>query len=98
MCVQDVANAVGAALGTVGGISDIVVNLGPIKEALKGSCDPPDVVELEHKSREVALRRARDTATDEVINKIKKGSAVFVEDYPLKILLAVMCMSTHVVL
>lgn len=76
MIFQDVANAVGAALGTVGGASDIVVNLCPIKEALMGSLNPPGEEELEHRAREAALKIAREAAMKTVIGKIKKGGYV----------------------
>ena len=70
--MQDVANAVGAALGTVGGTSDIVINLSPIMEALKKSQNPPEA-ELEHLARQEALKIAREAATKEVLSKMKKG-------------------------
>lgn len=68
--VQGVANAVGAALGTVGGTCDLVMNLGPIKQVLKMSGGKAsDGVKLEHSAREVALERGRELARAEVIKK-----------------------------
>ncbi len=88
--MQDVANAVGAALGTVGGASDIIVNLGPIKEMLKkqlqGSSEDGDAgggdggecdeTKLEECARELALEKGRESARNEVITK--KGLCVSV--------------------
>ena len=81
--LQDVANAVGAALGTVGGASDLIVYLGPIRMELESrekeehkSKDLEDKVkeasylkELDNKARRIALERGRECARNEVINK-----------------------------
>lgn len=67
----------GAALGTVGGASDLVVNLGPIKEKLresreKAGLSPYEGDKLERRAREVALERGRESARAEVILKKRK--------------------------
>lgn len=61
----------GAALGTVGGSSDLVVNLEPIKAQLKesGEGEGCEEAELEQKAREVALKRGREAARNEAIAK-----------------------------
>ena len=61
----------GAALGTVGAASDLVMNLEPIKAELKGLKEEVEYgdTELEQKAREVALGRGRDWARNEVITK-----------------------------
>ena len=71
LCCQDVANAVGAALGTVGGSSDLVVNLEPIKAMLKEEKEGEGYgdAELEQKAREVALNRGKEAARNEAITK-----------------------------
>lgn len=66
---QDVANAVGAALGTVGGACDLVINLEPIKETLKSREEGIDSKKLDDMARKVALERGRELACNEVIRK-----------------------------
>ena len=68
---QDVANAVGAALGTVGGSSDHIVNLAEIKGELKAAPGGEllEASELEKKARGIALERGRENARNEAINK-----------------------------
>lgn len=70
MCTQDVANAVGAALGTVGGSVDYIVNLAEIKDELKVTPGGSELspAELERKARDVALERGRENAKNIVIN------------------------------
>ena len=66
------ANAIGAALGTVGGACDLVVNLGPIKQALRESEEEAVLGEgdkLEHRAREIAMERGREKARNEVTRK-----------------------------
>jgi len=71
-CVmQDVANAIGAALGTVGGVSDIIMSLGPIIDDFRA--EGVDESEVELRARQEAARRGREAARKEVLNKIKKG-------------------------
>ena len=55
------ANAVGAALGTVGGTSDLIMNLLEIQEELR-SQGVEEGAELDRRSREVALERGRENA------------------------------------
>ena len=78
MCIQDVANAVGAALGTVGGSVDYIVNLAEIKDELKvtphGSKLSP--AKLEREARDVALKRGRENAKNIIINN--KGTMIIV--------------------
>ena len=74
MCIQDVANAVGAALGTVGGSVDYIVNLAELKDELKatpGMADLPPA-ELEKEARDLALQRGRENAKNIVINNKRK--------------------------
>ena len=74
-CLQDVANAVGAALGTVGGACDLVVSLGPIREALTQSPEGEELAKagnLDDRVRRVALERGREHACNEV--RRKKGN------------------------
>ena len=52
------ANAVGVALGTVGGTSDQIMK---IQEGLR-SQGVEEGVELDHQTREVALERGRENA------------------------------------
>ena len=68
LSLQDVANAVGAALGTVGGSIDYIVNLAEIKAELKVG-DEETAAELERRARDVALERGRENAKSIVINK-----------------------------
>ena len=63
------ANAVGAALGTVGGSSDRIVNLGPIREQLMTSDPSLSADDANKKAREVALQKGREVAKDEVKRK-----------------------------
>ena len=81
MCLQDVANAVGAALGTVGGSVDYIVNLAEIKDELKVA---PGVAglspaELEREARDMALKRGRENAKNIVINN--KGTYIYTGQY-----------------
>ena len=81
MCLQDVANAVGAALGTVGGSVDYIINLAEIKDELKVT---PGVAglspaELEREARDVALKRGRENAKNIVINN--KGMYMYTGQY-----------------
>ena len=70
-CMQDVANAVGAALGTVGGAVDYIVNLAEIKDELRAASRGSELApaELEKKARDVALERGRESARNTVIDK-----------------------------
>lgn len=65
------ANAVGAALGTVGGSSDHIVNLAEIKGVLQAAPGGKELgsSELEKKARGIALERGRENAKNEVIKK-----------------------------
>ena len=62
------ANAVGAALGTVGGTSDSIMNLVEIQAELK-SQGVEEGAELERQSREEALERGRENAKSKAIDK-----------------------------
>lgn len=68
--MQDVANAVGAALGTVGGAVDYIVNLAEIKDELRTAPRGGELTadELEKKARDMALERGRESAKSDVIN------------------------------
>ncbi len=63
------ANAVGAALGTVGGSSDRIVNLALIREHLMTSDSSLNQESGTKKAREVALEKGRELAMEEVKNK-----------------------------
>ena len=69
----------GAALGTVGGACDLVMNLSPIKQELKesgggeGEGGSGSSGTLEHKARERALQKGRELARAEAI---KKGAVI----------------------
>ena len=67
--MQGVANAVGAALGTVGGSSDRIINLGPIREQLMTSDPSLSADDANKKAREVALEKGREVAKEEVKRK-----------------------------
>ncbi len=69
LAMQGVANAVGAALGTVGGSSDRIVNLAPIREKLMASDKSLDQENGAKRAREWALERGRELAIEEVRNK-----------------------------
>ena len=64
----------GAALGTVGGSVDYVVNLADVKAELSADIGGDELTpaELVKRAREVALERGRENAKNIVINK--KGS------------------------
>ena len=66
--LQDVANAVGAALGTVGGTCEWLENLAEVKEDLKKK-EGVEGDELERRAREVVLERGREHARNEAIRK-----------------------------
>ena len=57
----------GAALGSVGGTCDLVMDLGPIKQELRDSVSDPS--KLEHSARGVALEKGRELARAEVVRK-----------------------------
>lgn len=66
----------GAALGTVGGTCDLLVNLGPIKEVLKEEggaggtgMGAEESEKLEHRARLVALERGREFAREVILKK-----------------------------
>ena len=65
------ANAVGAALGTVGGSIDYIVNLAEIKDELRANSVGGELAptKLEKKARDVALERGRESAKSIVMNK-----------------------------
>ena len=73
------ANAVGAALGTVGGSSDRIINIGPIREQLLTSDPSLSVDEANKKAREVALGRGREAAKEEVVKKGIDWHILFLE-------------------
>ena len=66
--LQDVANAIGAALGTVGGMSDLIENLEEVKKQLPKEEGEKDE-ELEKRAREVALNRGKESARNKVLAK-----------------------------
>ncbi len=63
------ANAVGAALGTVGGSSDRIINLAPIREQLLTSDPSLGQESGDKKAREMAMERGREQAMEEVRKK-----------------------------
>ena len=63
------ANAVGAALGTVGGTCEWLENLAEVKEDLKKKEGVEEGDELERRAREVVLERGREHARNEAIRK-----------------------------
>jgi hypothetical protein len=66
---------VGAALGTVGGTCDLVMDLGPITQELEESVGgDTDISQLEHRARKVALERGRELARAGVIRRRGIGS------------------------
>ena len=72
MSTQGVANAVGAALGTVGGSSDRIENLALIREQLV-TANPELKIEgaesLDKRARNTALVKGRELAKEEVKRK-----------------------------
>ena len=58
----------GAALGTVGGTSDLIVNLLEIQEELR-SQGVEEGAELDRRAREVALERGRENAKRKACEK-----------------------------
>ncbi len=55
----------------MGGVSDIIVSLGPIKEALKDTV--MSETDLELRVRQEAVKIGREAAVQEVTGKIEKG-------------------------
>ena len=68
-----VANAVGAALGTVAGTSEVVESLSAITASLGEKGDGKSEEEQQQLAREVAIQRGKDRAVAEAV---RKGNAV----------------------
>ncbi len=70
------ANAIGAALGTVGGTSDHIHNLQEIKERLGREEGGLEGDALEERARAVAVERGREQAKEEARRKGTRSVAV----------------------
>lgn len=64
-----VANAVGAALGTVAGTSEVVENLSTIMASTRGEAKEKSKEEQQQQAREVAIQRGKDRAVAEAVRK-----------------------------
>ena len=75
---QGVANAVGAALGTVGGSCDYIEDLGIIKKELQKEDEGVEEGDqLDKMAREVAEQRGIEHATREAIRKGEQCNSAF---------------------
>ena len=77
--MQGVANAVGAALGTVGGSSDYIEDLGIIKKELQKEDEGVEEGDqLDKMAREVAEQRGIERAKREAIRKGEAASCFLI--------------------